>query len=50
MLSLSRVLKLYIVSMRIPRTLSIFPDIFCIFNEVKGVFSFFANFSTTLDS
>ena len=27
-----------------------FPDSFCIFNEAKGVFSFFANFSTTLDS
>ena len=49
-LSLSRVLKLQIVSLRIPKTLSIFLIFVAYLMRYKGVFSFFANFSTTFDS
>ena len=41
MLRLSRVLVLEIVSMQIPRTLSIFQIIFCVFNESKALPSYF---------
>ena len=50
MLSLPCVLLLQSVSMRIPRTWSIFRIFFAYLMRQNTVFSFFANFSTTLNS